>query len=94
MALSAICDAAAQLIVTDDTVTTSFDFDSIVDIIVNNNGLLIASTIAITKSLPIGEVKTHTFTGTGAECIGIATAARDCIRDRNLGLGYTPWSYP
>jgi hypothetical protein len=93
MALSASCtDRVVRF--QDDNVSTAFNFDSLMDTVVTNPGLLLASTITVRRLSGASQVSSYTFTGTGAECLGIEAAIVSCMRDMNGSAGYSDWQYP
>jgi hypothetical protein len=93
MALTAECiDRFVRYV--DGNVSTTMPIDSIIDITVNNAGLLLSSTITVKRIVGAGTLMTYTMTGTGTECLGVEDALVTCIRDMGTETGYSDWAYP
>jgi hypothetical protein len=94
MALSAECTTRLVRIA-DDNVSTTFYMDNFYDIVVTNNGLLLGSTLVLKRTLSNGAtIQSYSFSGTGAECLGIEAAISASLRDAVGSAGYTDWAYP
>lgn len=93
MALSATC-IDRYIRFSQDEVHTTIIVDSILDVVVNNAGLLLASTITIRRMVGANEIVSYAFGGTGTECLGIEDELVTCIRNMGGTVGYADWSYP